>query len=114
MTTPRVVPSPMKPLGSHISGENVERCTLVILGAGGDLMKRKLLPALYYLASEKLLPAEFNLVAVGRDPIDERAFVDSMRAALENSDEIKANLTLFKFLDQNGPSVEERKKLAQA
>jgi glucose-6-phosphate 1-dehydrogenase len=90
MTTPRVVPSPMKPLGSHISGENVERCTLVILGAGGDLMKRKLLPALYYLAAEKLLPAEFNLVAVGRDLIDERAFVASMRAALERSDEIKS------------------------
>ena len=89
MTVPLVRPSPMKPLGSHISGENVERCTLIILGAGGDLMKRKLLPALYYLAAEKLLPAEFNLVAVGRDAIEERAYIESMRAALETSDEIK-------------------------
>ena len=90
MTAPRVVPSPMKPLGSHISGEQVERCTLVILGAGGDLMKRKLLPALYYLATEKLLPAEFNLVAVGRDPMEESAYVETMRAALDTSDEIKS------------------------
>ncbi|HEY0243257.1 MAG TPA: glucose-6-phosphate dehydrogenase, partial [Gemmatimonadaceae bacterium] len=90
MTAPRVVPSPMKPLGSHISGEQVERCTLVILGAGGDLMKRKLLPALYYLAAEKLLPAEFNLVAVGRDPMEESAYVETMRAALDTSDEIKS------------------------
>ena len=80
----------MKPLGSHISGEQVERCTLVILGAGGDLMKRKLLPALYYLAAEKLLPAEFNLVAVGRDPMEESAYVETMRAALDTSDEIKS------------------------
>ena len=89
MTTPRIVPSPQRPFGSHVSGENVERASLVILGAGGDLMKRKLLPALYYLAAEKLLPAEFNLVAVGRDPIDANAYVASMRAALEESDEIK-------------------------
>ena len=90
MTPPRVVPSPMKPLGSHISGENIERCTLVILGAGGDLMKRKLLPALYYLAAQDLLPGDFHLVAVGRDAIETRAYVDSMRSALESSDEIKS------------------------
>ena len=34
--------------------------------------------------------------------------------AVNTKDEIKANLALFKFLAQNGPSVEERKKLAQA
>jgi glucose-6-phosphate 1-dehydrogenase len=90
MTQPRVVPSPMQSFGEHVTGESVERATLVILGAAGDLMKRKLLPALYYLAAEKLLPAEFNLVAVGRDPIDNKAYVEMMRSALDTSDEIKS------------------------
>jgi glucose-6-phosphate 1-dehydrogenase len=88
MTTPRVVPSPMKSFGEHVTGESVERSTVVILGGAGDLMKRKLLPALYYLAAEKLLPQEFNLVGVGRDPIDDKAYVELMRSALEASDEI--------------------------
>jgi glucose-6-phosphate 1-dehydrogenase len=40
--------------------------TLVIFGGTGDLAHRKLLPAIYNLAVEGLLPDAFNLVAVGR------------------------------------------------
>lgn len=90
MTPPRVLASPMKSFGDHVTGESVERSTVVILGGAGDLMKRKLLPALYYLAAEKLLPAEFNLIGVGRDAIDDKAYVELMRSALESSDEIKS------------------------
>ena len=90
MSVPRVVPSPMKPFGSHITGEGVERSSIVILGGHGDLMKRKLLPALYSLAEEKLLPAEFNLIGVAREPLETQAYIDTMRAALEASDEIKS------------------------
>src|SRR4029078_7052278 len=90
MTPPRVLASPMKSFGDHVTGESVERSTVVILGAAGDLMKRKLLPALYYLAAEKLLPSQFNLVAVGRDALEEKAYVEMMRAALDTSDEIKS------------------------
>jgi glucose-6-phosphate 1-dehydrogenase len=80
----------MKPVGEHVKGEQIERATAVILGAGGDLMKRKLLPAIYYLAEKKLLPAEFNLVAVGREPMEVGAYTESMRAALVESEEIKS------------------------
>jgi len=90
MTMPRVQASPMQSFGEHVTGDSVERSTVVILGAAGDLMKRKLLPALYYLATKKLLPAEFSLIGVGRDAIDEKAYVEQMRAALETSDEIKS------------------------
>ncbi len=34
--------------------------------------------------------------------------------SVDSKDEIRANLPLFQLLSQNGPSVEERKKLAQA
>ncbi len=41
-------------------------CIMVVFGASGDLTKRKLLPALYNLAAEKLLPDEFAVVGFGR------------------------------------------------
>src|SRR6202162_120616 len=37
-------------------------CTMVIFGAGGDLTKRLLVPALYNLKSSNLLPNEFALI----------------------------------------------------
>ena len=40
-------------------------CTMVIFGASGDLTKRKLLPALYHLAQQGLLPKGFALVGMG-------------------------------------------------
>jgi glucose-6-phosphate 1-dehydrogenase len=42
----------------------------VIFGAAGDLTKRKLIPALYNLASNKLLPKEFAIVGIGRTPMN--------------------------------------------
>ena len=90
MRMPRVVPSPMKPVGEHVKGDQIERSSAVILGAAGDLMKRKLLPALYYLAAEKLLPPGFNLVAVGREPMEMGKYAELMRAALGESDEIES------------------------
>jgi len=52
-------------------------------------MRRKLMPALYALADERLLPERFALVGVGREPMKDTDFAGSMRAALEQSDEIK-------------------------
>ena len=39
---------------------------MVIFGATGDLTKRKLFPALYYLAKDDFLPHKFAIVGVGR------------------------------------------------
>jgi glucose-6-phosphate 1-dehydrogenase len=44
-----------------------EACVFIIFGGTGDLMRRKLLPALAYLAAEKLLPARCQILAVARD-----------------------------------------------
>src|SRR5882724_5202448 len=43
-------------------------CTLVIFGAGGDLTKRLLMPAIYNLARDKLLSDKFAIIAVDRTP----------------------------------------------
>ena len=39
-------------------------CTMVIFGARGDLAKRKLFPALYYLARDGLLNEQFSILGV--------------------------------------------------
>src|ERR1041385_4212273 len=41
-------------------------CLLVIFGASGDLTKRLLMPSLYNLACDGLLPKNFAIVGVGR------------------------------------------------
>src|SRR4030067_2871390 len=41
-------------------------CAIVIFGAAGDLTKRKLLPALYNLKANGLLPQELAIVGVTR------------------------------------------------
>ena len=39
---------------------------LVIFGASGDLSRRKLMPALYHLSREGLLPPKFLVLGLGR------------------------------------------------
>lgn len=38
--------------------------TMVIFGAGGDLTRRKLFPALYHLLQDQLLPEDFSVIAI--------------------------------------------------
>src|SRR6185437_6769806 len=49
-------------------------CVMVIFGATGDLMKRKLLPALYNLAKEDFLPHKFAIIGVGRQEMSSEEF----------------------------------------
>jgi glucose-6-phosphate 1-dehydrogenase len=48
--------------------------TFVILGAAGDLSRRKLLPALYNLALDGLLPASFAVLGVALNDMDDATF----------------------------------------
>ncbi|MCO6509543.1 MAG: glucose-6-phosphate dehydrogenase [Aridibacter famidurans] len=49
-------------------------CVMVIFGATGDLTKRKLYPALYYLARDGYLPEGFAIVGVGRQELSDEDF----------------------------------------
>ena len=57
-----------------------EPCTLVILGAG-DLLHRKLMPSLFHLMGDGLLPDDFAVITMAREPMDDDAF----RAAVGHS-----------------------------
>ena len=64
-----------------------ENFIYVIFGASGDLAKRKLIPSLYSLYVNKLLPNDFAILGVSRTKFTDTAFRDNMRAALEKFDE---------------------------
>jgi glucose-6-phosphate 1-dehydrogenase len=55
-------------------------CSMVILGAGGDLTRRKLIPALLHLLGDGLLDDDFLVLGVGRKPLDDEAFREEQRA----------------------------------
>jgi glucose-6-phosphate 1-dehydrogenase len=51
-------------------------------GAPGDLARRKLIPALYRLARQRLLPPGFAVLGTSRTPLRDEAFRDKMRASV--------------------------------
>jgi glucose-6-phosphate 1-dehydrogenase len=53
----------------------VDPCTVIILGATGDLTSRKLIPALAGLGRDGLLPEQFCLVGAGRTGLSTEEFV---------------------------------------
>lgn len=62
---------------------SVEPCTVVIFGASGDLTARKLIPALYHLALEKLMPQPFRIVGFARREKTDESFRAELRQALD-------------------------------
>jgi glucose-6-phosphate 1-dehydrogenase len=57
-------------------------CAFVVFGAGGDLTRRKLVPALYNLALLGYLPQPFAAVGVARRGLNDDAFREGMRTAV--------------------------------
>jgi glucose-6-phosphate 1-dehydrogenase len=64
--------------------EKPPTCTLVIFGAGGDLTRRLLMPALYNLSRDSQLPDSFTVLGVDREPADgdawKQSLTDTMRS----------------------------------
>ncbi len=54
--------------------EYVEPHVFVVFGATGDLMRRKLLPALYHLANDGNLGEKFKILGVARDEMDDGSY----------------------------------------
>ncbi len=55
---------------------------VVIFGASGDLTTRKLVPAIFNLGVDNLLPGEFHLIGYGRKPIADADFREMMDSAI--------------------------------
>ncbi|HEY8293381.1 MAG TPA: glucose-6-phosphate dehydrogenase, partial [Thermomicrobiales bacterium] len=66
-----------------------EPCVMVIFGASGDLTRRKLVPALYNLTRERLLPGGFTVVGVARRPIGNETFRDQMKSGINEFSRVR-------------------------
>jgi glucose-6-phosphate 1-dehydrogenase len=67
-----------------------EPCIVVIFGASGDLTKRKLLPALFHLEQQGLLPKDFAVVGVARRDIS-ATFAADMQDGIVKGGGVEAN-----------------------
>src|SRR5690348_3597495 len=64
----------MKTSATRRPASKAPPCTLVIFGAGGDLTRRLLMPAIYNLSKAKLLSDKFAIIAIDRTPKPVDAF----------------------------------------
>ncbi len=96
--------------GINVSQEQVEAnkgkesipepCIVVIFGASGDLTKRKLLPALYHLDQQNLLPENFAVVGVARRDLS-KTFAPDMKDGIIKGGGVDENEPkLAKFIDK--------------
>jgi glucose-6-phosphate 1-dehydrogenase len=71
--------------------ENPHNLIIVIFGASGDLTSRKLIPAIFSLESQKLMPEKFAIVGVGRTKISTEQFRKKMSESIITFSEEKVN-----------------------
>lgn len=71
------------PLHAGLRSERAaEPAAIVIFGATGDLTRRKLIPGLFRLAQQQLIPPEFAIVGTARQKLSDKEFRTRMREAL--------------------------------
>jgi glucose-6-phosphate 1-dehydrogenase len=70
------------PLESCVVEDRLASCTIVILGASGDLTARRLVPALYNLFLKGGLPDPFLIVGCGRTEMADETFREKMERGL--------------------------------
>jgi glucose-6-phosphate 1-dehydrogenase len=58
-------------------------CNIVFFGATGDLMARMLMPAMWNLRMEDILPANYGIVGFSRSPKDDATFRDEMHKSID-------------------------------
>lgn len=62
---------------------DLEPTVIVLYGATGDLARRMVLPALFQLAQDGLLPEDYRIVGNGRGDVSHENFQDRVRRSLE-------------------------------
>lgn len=83
MATETVIENPLRTGLEQV--RTPEPSVMVIMGATGDLTHRKLMPALYNLAVEHLLPHSFAIVGFSRTEKGHEDFRQDMREAVEEN-----------------------------
>jgi glucose-6-phosphate 1-dehydrogenase len=92
---------------------------LVIFGASGDLASRKLIPALFSLSMQKLLPEKFVVLGTGRTRYSDNDFRNKMKDSIvSSSEDIKGKESqvddfakLLYYIDMDSSSAADYEKL---
>lgn len=79
----------------------MDKFSMIIFGASGDLTKRKLMPALYYLYKENRLPKGFSIIGVSRTFFTDESFREHIF------------LNLQKFVPEKVQNQEQMKAFTQ-
>ncbi|HAH56975.1 MAG TPA: glucose-6-phosphate dehydrogenase, partial [Bacteroidales bacterium] len=77
-----------------------QRHIYVIFGASGDLTRRKLMPSLYALFVQQMLPDNFVLLGVARTQFSDDQFRQEMELALHEFNEIEDDTQIEDFLQK--------------
>jgi glucose-6-phosphate 1-dehydrogenase len=91
-------------------------CVMVIFGASGDLTKRKLIPALFNLRRSGLLPDNFAVLGIARQPLSDeelRQRVDDDIAACDEPEDPDCKAWLLQRVHYHAGDVSDRKTYEQ-
>lgn len=80
---------------------NLDKCIIVIFGASGDLTQRKLLPSLFGLYANNLMPTSFQILATGRSHVEQEDFIAKCRESIAK---VKNN---FLKPEQQDPTISQ-------
>ncbi len=113
----------MKPAGATTetgAAAPLGPCALVIFGASGDLSARKLLPAIYNLAADRLVPETFAIIGLATREYTTETFRDAMGEAVRShrteafSPELWASLApRLRFVSGDFNAPETYRRLAE-
>ncbi|HEV8022176.1 MAG TPA: glucose-6-phosphate dehydrogenase, partial [Candidatus Lustribacter sp.] len=74
----------VNPLRAGVASSRItDPCNIVFFGASGDLCKRMLMPAMYNLRLEDIMPANFGIIGLSRCPWDNTEFQTEMRKSID-------------------------------
>lgn len=81
-----------------VSGDKDLSAILVIFGATGDLTHRKLMPALYNMLLDGLVPEHFRVVSIGRREKTEDEYKNEIRASVDKYSRNKVDDSIWSRL----------------
>lgn len=95
-----------------------DNCLMVIFGASGDLTRRKLMPAVFTLFAQGLLPPGFAVLGLGRTDLDDESFRQRIAAGIRDDagdgtpdgDQLTSFLELlhYRAMDTDDPQAYDR------
>ena len=89
----------------------------VVFGATGDLMARKIVPALHLLAKQGVLPSMFRILGVARKPLSNQEFQKHVASILEkqkiDTKDAASFLESFEYAEGHFEREDDYKKIAE-